>query len=408
MKKNLVGVVVLLMMVFGVWHGLKNSPHHAYTGARDFLASIFFVDSITETQLQDTFAKAQQGVDQIRILVVPGHDDDAGGTHFRDLREADLNVMVATELYELLKKDAEFDVFLARDEQGYAEDLERYFVEEEANISNFRNTHRNIMEAYVEHGYVETVHQVDHVTVVSDTMIKLYGINKWANENEIDVVLHIHFNDYPGHGHDVVGKYTGFSIYIPEKQYSNAKASRPIAEKIRDRLDNFFTVSDMPKETEGVIEDQELIAVGAFNTLEAVSVLIEYAYIYESQVSNPQLRPITTKELATQTYWGIRDYFEKEDNQKNMTTILPHVWTENIGRTTKYHPDVLALQVALISEGLYPPKNATGNDCPLSGYFGTCTERAVVEFQKKYDIAPAEGYVGPLTREKLNELFSDR
>ncbi|OGD34053.1 hypothetical protein A2988_01030 [Candidatus Azambacteria bacterium RIFCSPLOWO2_01_FULL_46_25] len=40
----------------------------------------------------------------------------------------------------------------------------------------------------------------------------------------------------------------------------------------------------------------------------------------------------------------------------------------------------------------------------VSGYFGSLTKAAVVQFQKKYGIVPANGFVGPETRPKLNEL----
>lgn len=42
---------------------------------------------------------------------------------------------------------------------------------------------------------------------------------------------------------------------------------------------------------------------------------------------------------------------------------------------------------------------------PITGYFGEITEKAVKDFQKKYGIK-VTGEVGPLTRDKLNELFS--
>jgi peptidoglycan hydrolase-like protein with peptidoglycan-binding domain len=37
-------------------------------------------------------------------------------------------------------------------------------------------------------------------------------------------------------------------------------------------------------------------------------------------------------------------------------------------------------------------------------YFGPATRAAVIKFQKKYGISPAAGYVGAITRAKLNEI----
>lgn len=45
---------------------------------------------------------------------------------------------------------------------------------------------------------------------------------------------------------------------------------------------------------------------------------------------------------------------------------------------------------------------STGNE---TTFFGIGTKSAVIKFQKKYGIAPAVGYVGLITRAKLNELY---
>jgi len=74
------------------------------------------------------------------------------------------------------------------------------------------------------------------------------------------------------------------------------------------------------------------------------------------------------------------------------------------------HPDVKRLQRLLNSKpdtrlalsGAGSPGNETE-------YFGPLTEKAVQKFQEKYGIAgpgdPGYGYVGPMTRAKLNEIF---
>lgn len=58
---------------------------------------------------------------------------------------------------------------------------------------------------------------------------------------------------------------------------------------------------------------------------------------------------------------------------------------------------VSCLQNFLISENVYPEKI-------VSGYFGVLTKAAVVRFQEKYGIS-ATGYVGALTRAKINTLL---
>jgi hypothetical protein len=57
-------------------------------------------------------------------------------------------------------------------------------------------------------------------------------------------------------------------------------------------------------------------------------------------------------------------------------------------------PDVIKIQQALIAKGANLPKGADGN-------FGSGTDRAVREFQRKEGISPADGYVGRTTCGRL-------
>lgn len=93
---------------------------------------------------------------------------------------------------------------------------------------------------------------------------RLYGVNKWSNENEMDIVIHVHFNDYPGRYSDGVGKYSGLTIYIPDKQYSNSKVSRSIAESVSEFLGKYSAYSDLKYEKSegGIKEIQGFISFG--------------------------------------------------------------------------------------------------------------------------------------------------
>jgi len=62
--------------------------------------------------------------------------------------------------------------------------------------------------------------------------------------------------------------------------------------------------------------------------------------------------------------------------------------------------EVLNLQRALMLDSTVSPLGS------ITGYFGEITEKAVKDFQRRYDIR-ITGQVGPLTRDKLNELFSE-
>lgn len=60
--------------------------------------------------------------------------------------------------------------------------------------------------------------------------------------------------------------------------------------------------------------------------------------------------------------------------------------------------DVKALQGFLAKDSALYPEGL------LTGYFGRLTREAVKRFQTREKIAPAEGYVGPKTRARLNQL----
>jgi hypothetical protein len=65
-----------------------------------------------------------------------------------------------------------------------------------------------------------------------------------------------------------------------------------------------------------------------------------------------------------------------------------------------YDGSVKSLQECLKFEGIFP------SNIDATGFFGSITKNAVIEFQKKYEIEPALGYVGPKTIQKLKELFN--
>jgi peptidoglycan hydrolase-like protein with peptidoglycan-binding domain len=68
--------------------------------------------------------------------------------------------------------------------------------------------------------------------------------------------------------------------------------------------------------------------------------------------------------------------------------------------------DVLALQTAMLIDGVYPGAGKTKNDCPRTGKLGPCTLSALNTFQKKYGIKGEEGMVGEKTKKILNTKYS--
>ena len=84
--------------------------------------------------------------------------------------------------------------------------------------------------------------------------------------------------------------------------------------------------------------------------------------------------------------------------------ILPGGLMVALTKTLKLgsqNSEVKALQQALATDKtIYPEGKATG-------YYGPATTNAIKRFQKKYGIEPV-GFVGPLTRKKLNEIYGTK
>mgnify|MGYP001605920247 CR=1 FL=1 len=385
-----------------------------FLGAAERLAaSVFFKDSVTEASLKNDYEKAEKGAEKkraaskVKILIVPGHDAEFPGTSYKNVNERELNLALAEELHALLKKEPRFEITLSQTDEGYHPELRSYFSTRRDDILAFAAKQKGLMERYVQRGKIARVVNIQHNAAPGEMVLRLYGINRFANENGIDIVLHIHFNDYPGRKRDAPGKYSGLAVYVPERQYSNAKGSQSVAEAVHKRLATLYPESDLPQERAGVVEDQELIALGASNTLDGAGMLIEYGYIYEPAWANPETREAVVDDLAFQTYLGIKDFFEEADDQKNTlaTALLPHRFDRDLFERVSTKRDVLSLQAALALAGVYPPQGKTKNDCGLTGFFGPCTKEAVRRFQEQYNIVPAEGFVGEQTRARLHSLY---
>jgi hypothetical protein len=81
---------------------------------------------------------------------------------------------------------------------------------------------------------------------------------------------------------------------------------------------------------------------------------------------------------------------------------VPENWcynfNKNLGFTNSGTDDVSALHTALQKQGFsFEPDTEK--------VYSQATSNSVIQFQKKYNISPQSGYVGNLTRAKLNNLY---
>ncbi len=252
---------------------------------------------------------------------------------------------------------------------------------------------------------------VQHNKAPGSVAFKLFGINKWVNDNGVDLVIHVHFNDFPGHSQKKPGIYSGFTIYIPETSAPSASSSRALAESLFSSLSRVHAVSDLPIENKGIVPDSELIATGVFHSLLPAAALIEYGYIYEPMyTAGPITRAAALKERAFQTFVGVENFFgipTKSDTHPYLSAFLPHAFPADVPATGFTTADMMALQAALINEQVFPVPGTTLRLCPMSAALkiDQCTKMAIAAFQQKYGISPASGNLGPVTLKKLNSLY---
>lgn len=377
-------------------------------------AAAFFVQSITAAKIVSDYHGAQFGdslttaspspaAQNVRILIVPGHQPSAGGTSFGDLYERDIVVDIADALAKLLGENPHYDAMVARTKTAWNPILQTYFDAHRLEIETFRESQARQMADYLANGSIlPEADQVYHNTAPSEAAFKLYGINKWASDNAYDIILHLHLNDYAGRRTRSAGIYDGFAVYVPDRQYSNASASTLVGEAIASRLAAYHATSTLPKEDRGVVEDQQLIAIGSNNSVNGAALLIEYGYIFEPQFTTASVRPLAVADYAYQTYLGLQDFFRDPPRATSGSEAFPYDWTTVEGKMHERGPGVYALQAALRYLGFYPPAGRSFSACPLSGEVGSCTRAALMAYQRARGLR-ATGTLGPLTREALRE-----
>jgi N-acetylmuramoyl-L-alanine amidase len=245
----------------------------------------------------------------IKILLVPGHDNEIWGAQYGNIREADMNLVLATRIYNLILKDDRFKVWITRDSMGYTKEFADYFSLHQQDIISFERDLKKTMQDQINNGTFIKKTEVVHNKATEDMAVRLYGINKWANDNKIDAIIHIHFNDYPRKNAWTIGKYKGFTIYVPETQMINSKESVKLAKNVFTQLHKKYIPSTYKKELGGITPDQNLIAMGSNGSLvESVkSILVEYGYIY--RFGNSKMRHQAYINMANLTFSGIKNYF---------------------------------------------------------------------------------------------------
>ncbi|MFA6797200.1 MAG: N-acetylmuramoyl-L-alanine amidase [Candidatus Paceibacterota bacterium] len=304
-NKIILGALLVVALIT-----LYNSENYVdqYIQKINNYSATFFSMGITVKDLVKKYDSPKSN-HKIKILIVPGHEPNFGGAEYKDLKERDLNLILSEKIRKNLEKNKKFEIITSRDNNGWNPKIESYISNNKDSIVSWVNNAKREMLSLINNGKVTVVNaKMGHSVAPQNSAIFLYGINKWAGENKIDISIHLHFNDNPKYK----GKptYEGFSIYVPEKQYSNGTSSKILAKNLMDEISKIQKVSTMKEESIGVIEDQELIALGSYNTSDSLSVLIEYAYIYENFMQSTSTRNNFINIAASSTAKAIENFFE--------------------------------------------------------------------------------------------------
>lgn len=401
-------VIFVLMIVIGAFFVGDRNLARSFFDNISMPASVFFTQSVKATNLREAFDTASSTKKKLSVLIVPGHEPYFGGAEYLNIKERDLNADLALALAQYLVEDGHFEVSMTRGKDGWNPELQNYFATNEKDIEAFMRAQKEEMARLVGEGKIIRVSDaVPHNDAPSDVALRLFGINKWANDHKVDIIIHIHFNDNYPRRTNTPGEHNGFAIYTPEHQYSNSQAANEIAQYVFERLSRMFPISSLPAEDKGIVEEQDLIALGSYNSVDGASMLIEYGYIYEPQFKVAPVRDLIVKELAFQTYLGLADFFGDTSPMVGPyeSTLLPYEGTNIVKNNVSADREILAFQVALMDKGFYPPQERTKNDCPLSGVFGPCTRAALTTFQREFDIKVEQGAIGAKTRAKLRALY---
>ncbi len=357
-------------------------------------ASAAFPTVVTQEEVRTNYGWASQGGDKVKILLMPGHEPGYGGAVLGDLKERDIAVDIANKIANELRTDPRLEVTVARDQLAWLPELQDYFTDEWKSIASFVKTKKRSFTRALKKGEIEARDfEPAHNTAATDVALRLYGITKWATDEGYDLVVHIHLNDTGAQNHQ------GFAVYVPDKEFGNAAASRPLGEAIAFELNKYNASSTLPIENYGVVEDQSLIALGAYNTAPFPSVLVEYAYLYESKVKNAEVRNLTIADMARQTARGIEKYLGAPVTSTD-TATLPYAWAVGVPQANTVHAQAYALQIALKKLGFYPPQGELLIGCPVTGVMDSCTTRALKAFQAAKGLEQT-GAVGPKTKAAL-------
>ena len=111
-----------------------------YVGsALRYIAGPFFAERVTPEQILANYETSK-----VKILIVPGHDNDSFGTQFKETKESQMNAELGQELFEFFQKDNKFEIYATRVKNGdYSQWFSDYFELNRKEIRNFAESSKS-------------------------------------------------------------------------------------------------------------------------------------------------------------------------------------------------------------------------------------------------------------------------
>lgn len=282
----------------------------------DYITAGYYKEPVSGEELKNKFNRISisrfiNPKEKIKILLVPGHDDVHKGAEFNGVHELDLNIELSEKIKEEIEKDKRFEVLLLSDYKTNKK-VDSYIEENKIKIERLEKHHKEVTKKLQQEGLVLLKSGIDHNFAHEEMINKLYGINFYSNDQKIDLVIHVHFNNYHRYNMKKEGEYEGFSIYYPTLVYNNGEVSKELGTHLMAKMMRVSTSSTNPAEEDVLIEDSELIAVGAYNTLKVPALLVEYGYVYEKNILEEDFRVDRFNLLANATKEGILGFLKSD------------------------------------------------------------------------------------------------
>src|SRR3990167_672884 len=150
-KIEIASITFVVFLFFSFFAYIGHEYNLPYVGsALRYVAGPFFAERITPEQILTSYKTENN---KIKILIVPGHNNDSFGAQFKGTKEAQMNAELGQELFEFFQKDGKFEAYAIRVKNGdYSQWFRDYFESNKEEIRNFRENWRGKWHKAIEQG----------------------------------------------------------------------------------------------------------------------------------------------------------------------------------------------------------------------------------------------------------------